>query len=554
MKISLLRVAGLVAMLFASAFSFAEAPASYYSSLNGKKDAELKTALYNIIHNFTRISSYQDLPKYFQTTDVYPESRRWWDMYSDIPLYAPSFSGLNREHSFPNSWWGGSTDVGAYVDLNHLYPSEMKANTAKSNFPLGTVDMSSNVSFDNGICKVGYPVNGQGGGAQKVFEPDDEYKGDFARTYFYMVTCYQNLTWKYTYMVSQNLYPTLNQWSVDLLMKWHREDPVSQKEIDRNEAVFGFQNNRNPFIDRPELAEYLWGSKKGEAYTPGEIVVPPTGDPELIAPQPGMTLDFGQVALGKSYTARLLVSGKFLPAGYVSVTVYTENKDMFSSASSQIPVAQVNSEDGYWLEVTYKPTALGTHISRLLLSGDFGSVGVALRGECLPVPELSALTATAATDIESDRYVANWNAAPEEVIDYYMVTRTRYTGSQVVTEELPAEDNFLEIVGFDQSDSESYSVQSVRLGYRSPMSNVVFVDHSGVADVVVEQPLVVQAFPGFVRFICSQPQTNCRIYDISGRQIYVIDEIYQNYDLELPLGIYLITTDEHPTPVRVYIR
>ena len=175
MKISLLRVAGLVAMLFASAFSFAEAPASYYSSLNGKKDAELKTAIYNIIHNFTRISSYQDLPKYFQTTDVYPESRRWWDMYSDIPLYAPSFSGLNREHSFPKSWWGGSTDVGAYVDLNHLYPSEMKANTAKSNFPLGTVDMSSNVSFDNGICKVGYPVNGQGGGAQKVFEPDDEY-------------------------------------------------------------------------------------------------------------------------------------------------------------------------------------------------------------------------------------------------------------------------------------------------------------------------------------------------------------------------------------------
>ncbi len=198
MKISLLRLTGLVAMFFASVTSYADVPASYYSSLNGKKDAELKNAIYGIIHNFTRISSYQDLPKYFQTTDVYPESSRWWDMYSDIPLYAPSFSGLNREHSFPKSWWGGSTEVGAYVDLNHLYPSEMKANTAKSNFPLGTVDMSSNVSFDNGICKVGYPVNGQGGGAQKVFEPDDQYKGDFARTYFYMVTCYQDLTWKYT--------------------------------------------------------------------------------------------------------------------------------------------------------------------------------------------------------------------------------------------------------------------------------------------------------------------------------------------------------------------
>ena len=355
-------------------------------------------------------------------------------------------------------------------------------------------------------------------------------------------------------MVSQNHYPTNNQWSIDLLMKWHREDPVSEKERDRNEAVFGFQNNRNPFIDRPELAEYLWGLKKGEAYTPGEVVVPPVGDPELIAPQPGMTLDFGEVALGKTYTARLLVSGKHLPAGYVSASVYTADKDMFSSATSQIPVAKVNSDDGYWLEVTYKPTVLGSHNSRLLLSGDFGSVGVALRGECLPVPQLSALTATAATNIESDRYMANWSTAPEDIIDYYMVTRTRYVGSDVFTEELPAEDNFLEIVGFDQSDSESYSVQSVRLGYRSPMSNVVFVDHSGVADVAVEQPLVVQTFPGFVRFICSQPQSNCRVYDISGRQIYVIDEVYQNFDLELPLGIYLITTDEHPTPVRVYIR
>ena len=97
--------------------------------------------------------------------------------------------------------------------------------------------------------------------------------------------------------------------------------------------------------------------------------MPPVGDPELIAPQPGMTLDFGEVALGKTYTARLLVSGKHLPAGYVSASVYTADKDMFSSATSQIPVAKVNSDDGYWLEVTYKPTVLGSHNSRLLLSG-----------------------------------------------------------------------------------------------------------------------------------------------------------------------------------------
>ena len=205
----------LASILAAAALTAAAAvPTGYYNSLNGKSEGELKTAVYTLTHNFTRVSSYSALPTYFQQTDVYPDSRRWWDMYSDIPLYAPSFSGLNREHSFPKSWWGGSTSVGAYVDLNHLYPSEMKANTAKSNYPLGVVDRTKSLKFDNGICAVGNPVRSQGGGAPYVFEPDDEYKGDFARTYFYMATTYQDLTWRYTFMVSQNLYPTLNTLSV----------------------------------------------------------------------------------------------------------------------------------------------------------------------------------------------------------------------------------------------------------------------------------------------------------------------------------------------------
>ncbi|MDE6831764.1 MAG: endonuclease, partial [Muribaculaceae bacterium] len=145
----------------------AEIPSGYYSNANGKKGAELKTALSNLIYNHTEVSSYSALPQYFQRTDVYPESNRWWDMYSDIPLYAPSFKGLNREHSFPKSWWGGSTTTPAYVDLNHLYPSEAAANMAKSNYPLGTVSTSK---FDNGVVKVGYAVTGQGGGAAQVFE------------------------------------------------------------------------------------------------------------------------------------------------------------------------------------------------------------------------------------------------------------------------------------------------------------------------------------------------------------------------------------------------
>lgn len=539
-------------LLSFSPIALAEAPAGYYNSLNGKKEGELKTAVYTLVHNFTKISSYSDLPKYFQHTDVYPESKRWWDMYSDIPLYAPSFSGLNREHSFPKSWWGGSTTIPAYTDLNHLYPSEAKANQAKSNWPLGTVNTMSELKFDNGLTKVGYPVNGQGGNAQFVFEPADEYKGDFARTYFYMATCYQDLTWKYTWMVQDNVYPTLSTWAVKLLLEWHRMDPVSQKERDRNDVVYSYQNNRNPFIDLPELAEYIWGEKKGESFTPGDVNVP-VGDPQLLAPSLDMTLDFGEVAIGDKIESQLFVHSNNLSRD-VEIFVIGANRSLFKLSTNRIPFKNSNSSDGYWVTVTYTPNAVGSHTAQLSVAGEFGSRNVDVLGECFPVPVLSACTATAPTDIESDRYVANWEAPSGEVIDYYMVTRTVYTGAEVYTEELPAEETSLEILGFDQSDRESYSVQSVRLGKRSPMSNVVFVDHSGITGVETEEPLIIQSFAGFVRFICSKPQHNCRIYDAAGNLVRMIDEVAQDTDIELPVGIYLIVTDEHPAPVKAVSR
>ena len=188
-------IVSLVMIAFVSLCASADIPTGYYTSLNGKKDVALKTAVRDIIYNHTEVSSYSDLPQYFRKTDARPGTNQWWDMYSDEVFYLPSFSGLNREHSVPKSWWGGSTSIPAYTDLNHLYPSEMNANSAKSNYPLGTV---LTATFDNGVSKVGYAVTGQGGGAAKVFEPADEYKGDFARTYFYMATCYAGyVTWKY---------------------------------------------------------------------------------------------------------------------------------------------------------------------------------------------------------------------------------------------------------------------------------------------------------------------------------------------------------------------
>lgn len=553
----LYRIAILPVMIMcATVMMTAQAPDGYYSSLKGKSSGELKTAVYQLIHNFTQVSSYSDLPKYFQYTDVYPDSRRWWDMYSDIPLYAPSFSGLNREHSFPKSWWGGLTDIPAYVDLNHLYPSEARANQAKSNYPLGTVDRTSAIKFQNGITTVGYPVAGQGGSASYVFEPADEYKGDFARTYFYMVTCYQNLKWNqsYMYMLQQNIYPTLNNWAVKLLLDWNRRDPVSQKEVDRNNVVYGYQNNRNPFIDHPELAEYIWGDKVGTPFDPGTSGFP-VGDPELTTPVQGMSLEFGQVALGQSVTRQLFFKGENL-TGSLDLSLYSGDKAQFRIPFTSLSAALVNNPDGYQLNITYTPTALGAHTSKLLIAegGIEGSRTVTLLGECLPVPELGACTAMDATEVTEDSYLAQWTYPASDEVDYWIITRTRYSGGSAVTEEILAEEVPWLISGFAESDSETYAVQSVRLGYRSPMSNVITVSHAGLDEVSAAEPLAIVPISGGMRLQLSAPQSGLRVFDPSGREVYYLETVQNNTEIFLPAGIYILTTREHPHPVKQAVR
>lgn len=533
----------------------ADIPVSYYNSVNGRADADLKTALSNLIYNHTEVSSYQNLPNYFRRTDVRPGTDYWWDMYSDLEVSTSITFGtyMNREHSFPKSWWGGLTTIPAYVDLNHLYPSEAKANQAKSNYPLGIVYTSATSvpKFDNGVVKVGYPTTGIGGGATLVFEPSDEYKGDFARTYFYMVTCYQDLTWdtKYMYMLEQNTYPTLKSWAVDMLLEWNRIDPVSEKETMRNDEVYKIQNNRNPFIDYPELAEYIWGNKMGTKFYAGSGE--PSGTPELINPVQGTSLDFGQVAIGKDVVSRLVIKGENL-RGSVSVQVYGTDAAMFSIPTATIASTLANAEGGYLLPVTYKPTSIGSHNARLLVSdgGTDGSVGIALIGECLSVPTLTAPTATAASDITNDSYVANWEV-PDEVVDYYIVSRTRYESGSSSSEDILAESNSLLIEDF--SGPESYNVRSVRLGYESARSNEIFVEPAGVTGVEADSPLGWARWPGGVRIVCGEPHSGCRVYDLAGRLIRSVGVVEDNTIIELSPGAYFIVTDQCSTPLRILV-
>lgn len=249
-------------------------PAGYYQSAIGLADNQLKTALANIINPHTAISYgsgtwevfyYSDRDSAGYCMDMYCDD---WSLFTAPGVAA---SGCNIEHSFAKSWWGGSQNA-AYKDCYHLNPSNSVANSSRSNYPLGVP--TQDLKTGTGSLRVGKAT--YDGQTFWVFEPKDEYKGDFARAYFYMATCYGNqLTWRkdnrdvgsyYAMRDSSDPQEYLEflDWEIDVLLQWSRQDPVSQKEINRQNAVSDFQHNRNPYIDYPHLEEYIWGVRKGQ--------------------------------------------------------------------------------------------------------------------------------------------------------------------------------------------------------------------------------------------------------------------------------------------------
>lgn len=267
-----------ITLLLWGSICMAQVPSGYYDAVNGKKDSQIKTALYDIIKGHSA-QSYDALWNHFKNTDRRSDGKVW-DMYSTCSFvfggdqcgnYASVCDCYNREHSFPKSWFNDATPM--YTDLYHLYPTDGKVNGQRSNYAFG--ECSGGTTLARGKGRLGKSTfSGYSG---TVFEPDDEFKGDFARTYFYMVTRYQNVVSGWTdadarVIVTNNTYPSLTPYAIDLLLKWHRQDPVSDKEIERNNAVSKIQRNRNPFIDFPAFAEYIWGNKKGESYNPSTSI------------------------------------------------------------------------------------------------------------------------------------------------------------------------------------------------------------------------------------------------------------------------------------------
>lgn len=252
-------------------------PANYYSTVNTQRNAALKTVLYNRILGHTSVSYTPGVWNAYSTTDIQPNGKIW-DVYStrfdvaspyEFTLSVDQDNGsggsnegekYNREHTFPQSWFGGSVSP-MVSDVHHIYATDKKVNNTRSNFPFGNVSSATFTSLYGG--KLGTGSNF--GYVSTVFEPIDEYKGDIARAQLYMATRYDNLIagWinngNANDVLAGNTYPAYDLWYINLLISWHNLDPVSDKERKRNDAIYAIQNNRNPFVDSPQFVQRIWG-------------------------------------------------------------------------------------------------------------------------------------------------------------------------------------------------------------------------------------------------------------------------------------------------------
>lgn len=388
--------------------------ASYYTSLDGKSGEELFNAAKTVVNkNFNQLE-YKEIWNAFLTTDLYPSGHamagKIWDMYSNCNFTpiddqdkgsgSSECTVYNREHSIPKNWFGG-TEAAIGADLLHIVPTDKIVNNQRSNYAFGEVATASytyansklgsskNITITNTVLGASFTTTSK---PSIVFEPADEYKGDFARGYFATMT-----KWAGSYSITtsdgvwffNNTYTEIGKfgladYGLALLMKWHRQDPVSQKEIDRNNGIQAVQGNRNPFVDYPCLAEYIWGNKVGEAFNTANCcgsfesgfagdgctacgsTTPPT-DPSISVNPASVTIT---TAPGSSKTATITVTGSNLTAD-IAINVSGEG---FSTDKTSLGTT------GGTVTITFAPTAEGTINGTLTLTSGSATKTVALTG------------------------------------------------------------------------------------------------------------------------------------------------------------------------------
>ncbi len=393
----------------------------YYRKAEGLSGTRLKAALHDIIQPLC-VLGYGGGPGktwsgFFETDRM--EDLQVRDRYSNTVRYLnedlKAVNEMNIEHIWANSWWG-HVQNNAYKDLFNLYPSDASANGRKSNNPIGIVD--GTVSFNNGVTKVGRSSSYRTDSLITAWEPADCWKGDFARTYFYMATAYSHMTslWTTTeglLTVDPNSPLLIRPWVYQLMLDWAEQDPLDAIERERNEAIYAIQGNRNPFVDYPELCHYIWGSLADCQFYCSE-----EHGAEIFVPTASEEIDFGLQPLSRTFSAKVQVRGRGLSQG---LSLSTDHPTTFSLSTASLTEQEVRS--GTDVQICTDVNEEGTYRTTLTLQGSGYIQQVPL---CITF--VNGIPAYPASDVvcsvSSRRFNANWmNYAPGMTYTLRVYTR-----------------------------------------------------------------------------------------------------------------------------------
>jgi len=361
-------------VLLISTVAFAQIPTNYYNSATGT-GYTLKTQLkriintaddgltpeyyhndqgYNAMDGF--ISTYE-LDNYYEVgsntiLDPYSENPNGPDPYTFTPgtdecgSYNSEGDCYNKEHVIPQSVFNEQTPMRS--DAHELLPTDGRVNGFRGSFPFGRVD-DSNLTNQNGITnptqngsKLGGNLNSgySAGYSGTVFEPIDEFKGDIARIHFYFATRYEDQVagWGGYAMFNGTSDVVFEETFLNILLQWHAMDPVSQKEIDRNNNIFyNHQSNRNPFVDHPEYVNAIWN--------PTPDTEAPSMPTNLIASNPtDNTIDLNWTAA----TDNVAVT---------SYDIYVEGINSFNTSGTNFTVPGLTPDTNYCFTIKAKDAA-----------------------------------------------------------------------------------------------------------------------------------------------------------------------------------------------------
>lgn len=575
-KNSLKRITLLWSLLCFALLVQAQVPSGYYNKAKGAKGKALKTALYSVISAHKQLS-YDYLWTAYKTTDVRPDGKIW-DIYSNATNYVPGSKsqgasaskegdGYNREHSMPKSWFSKAAPM--VTDLMHVIPTDVYVNGRRSNYPYGETN-GEKFSSKGGFSKLGNcTLPGYSG---IVFEPADEYKGDVARIYFYMATCYENRisSWS-SPMLAKNSYPAYTDWAITMLLRWAQEDPVSQKEIDRNNAVYKIQGNRNPYVDYPGLEQYVWGSKTSTAFDPDNYnagSVDPTPNPkpepsEVVAPnfspvagvvEKGTTVTISTTTQGA--TIYYTVNQGELQTSYMSATVQInenstikayamlgDNKSEEVSATYTLPSKPVVGDNVYTLVTDESKLQAGKNYLMVC-----PSKSLALSCDASEERFRKDVKVDINTDNTIETSVNAENAPLAIALGGSKGAWTLYDSMNKVYLALTVDKNQLNSVaelsknalwdiavtadGEATITSVAYNKRTIRYNVSSPRFSTYTQGQSAVE-------LYAQATATDIQFVEQQANGNVMVYDVNGRFVRTATTIADALK-HLPKGIYVV--------------